>query len=150
MKEQEAKSTQLDELVPTLPGWGSWGGTGIKPKKRKKPRLFNVPLPPRKDQNKEDVIINEEANPKLKDHLVKDLPRPFTAVSDFEANVRAPIGRDWIPETAHRKLIEKPVETKLGTVIEPMNTHHIYTMDKEMKSAFKKKQKEKIINGEKK
>lgn len=71
MKEQESKSTELGELVQTLPGWGSWGGTGLLPRKRKKPRkMLNVPLPPRKDQDKEDVIINEDANPKLKNHMV--------------------------------------------------------------------------------
>lgn len=148
MKEQEAKSTELTELVPTLPGWGDWGGTGLLPRKRKKPRkMLDVPLPPRKDQDKEDVIINEDANPKLKNHMVKQLPYPFTSTDDFEANVRAPLGRDWVPETAHQKLIEKPVETKIGTVIEPMNAHNIYKMEKEIKSAFQKKQKEKIIYG---
>lgn len=52
---------------------------------------------------------------------MSDLPYPFTQVKDFEATVRAPIGRTWIPETAHQQLVAPPVVTKLGAVIEPMD-----------------------------
>lgn len=42
-------------------------------------------------------------------------------MKDYEASIRAPIGRTWLPETAHQKLIAPPVVTKLGTIIEPMD-----------------------------
>lgn len=75
----------------------------------------------RKDENKGDVIIFEENNKKLKEHLVNDLPYPFTTVKDFEASIRAPLGRTFIPENAHSRLIQPTVNTKLGQVIEPMS-----------------------------
>lgn len=46
----------------SLPGWGCWGGAGIKPSERKK-KLFTKkadPAPPRKDKDLSHVIINEE------------------------------------------------------------------------------------------
>ena len=52
---------------------------------------------------------------------MNEVPFPFNSVKDYEATIRAPIGRTWLPETAHQKLIAPPVVTKLGTVIDPMD-----------------------------
>ncbi|XP_065220543.1 U3 small nucleolar RNA-associated protein 14 homolog A [Planococcus citri] len=132
---EEEKQQAIDESLPkevdlTLPGWGSWTSGTIQEKEAKRPKrkrinkrlLFRVPkAPPRKDANKGHVVINETKNDKIKEHMVSDLPFPFNSVKDYEATVRAPIGRTWLPETAHQKLIAPPVVTKLGTVINPMD-----------------------------
>lgn len=63
----EEKKKVIDANNPkdidlTLPGWGDWGGTGLKVSKRKK-KLFVIKAPPapnRRDQNKGHLIINED------------------------------------------------------------------------------------------
>lgn len=121
------KAKVIDEDTPkdidlTLPGWGSWAGSGIKPSKRKNRRLIlkMPPVPPRKDQNKGSLIINEKAQSKIKPLLVSEIPFPFKTVKDYEAAIRAPIGNTFVPERAFKKLIEPNVTTKMGAVIEPI------------------------------
>lgn len=106
-----------------LPGWGSWGGVGIVPSKRKR-RRFIIKAPkkvPRRDDNKGFLIINEDADKKVKKHMVNELPFPFQRVKDFEASIRAPVGRSFVPEIAFRKLTKPAIKTKMGTIIEPMD-----------------------------
>ncbi|XP_043513735.1 U3 small nucleolar RNA-associated protein 14 homolog A isoform X1 [Frieseomelitta varia] len=122
-KEEEVKKAQPKDIDLTLPGWGNWGGKNIKVSKRKK-RRFILKMPkdlPRRDENKGDVIIFEEDNPKIKEHQVNELPYPFSSVKDYEASIRMPIGRNFVSENSHRKLIEPSVKTHMGKVIEPMN-----------------------------
>ncbi|XP_058446563.1 U3 small nucleolar RNA-associated protein 14 homolog A [Malaya genurostris] len=123
-KQEEKNRTQPKQVDLFLPGWGSWAGPGISHKKAKKNRrkLFKpVPKLPRRDDNKEKVIVNEDGVSKeLSAHLVNELPFPFVTVRDYEASLRAPLGRTFLPETAHSTLVEPRVVTKLGAVIEPM------------------------------
>ncbi|CAH4035418.1 unnamed protein product [Pieris brassicae] len=129
---RQEKQNEIDNDIPKeidlqLPGWGSWGGIGVKAPKRKRNRFIskNIPKMPRRDENKGDIIINELKLPKLKAHKVSELPFPFTKVSDFEASVRAPLGNTFIPEIAHKKLIRPNVITKAGTIIEPMDEEQL-------------------------
>ncbi len=111
----------------TLPGWGSWGGEGIKVSRRKR-RRFTVRAPPpprRRDDNRGHLIINEKEDEGLRKHQVSSVPFPFTTVSDFEASVRTPIGDTFVPRTAFKRLIKPKVETKMGTVIEPMTEEEL-------------------------
>lgn len=64
----QVKKSQPKDIDLTLPGWGCWGGKNIKVSKRKKRRfILRVPKDlPRKDENKGDVIILEQDNPKIK------------------------------------------------------------------------------------
>ncbi|XP_055640514.1 U3 small nucleolar RNA-associated protein 14 homolog A [Toxorhynchites rutilus septentrionalis] len=123
-KQDERNRTKPQEVDTFLPGWGSWAGAGISERKTRKNRrkLFKAPpVLPRRDDNKERVIINEEGlNKKLTAHLVNELPFPFVSVKDYEASLRAPLGRTFVPETAHSTLVEPRVVTKMGAVIEPM------------------------------
>lgn len=122
-KEDEINKDKLEDVDLSLPGWGTWGGKGVKPTKRKKNRfiLKAAPLMPRRDINKGDIIIKEYKDPKLQVHKVSDVPFPFTTVKDYEASIRAPLGNTFIPENAHKKLIKPSVITKAGTVIDPMD-----------------------------
>ncbi|XP_043685479.1 U3 small nucleolar RNA-associated protein 14 homolog B [Vespula pensylvanica] len=122
-KEEEIKKSQPEDIDLSLPGWGSWGGMNIKQSFRKKKQfIINVPKDaPRKDENKGDVIIIEDEDAKIREHQVNELPFPFSTVRDFEASIRAPIGRNFVPENDHKKLIEPPVQTAMGKIIEPMD-----------------------------
>lgn len=119
----QIKKSQPENIDLSLPGWGSWGGTNIKQSSRKKKQfIINVPKDaPRKDENKGDVIIIEDEDAKIREHQVNELPFPFSTVKDFEASIRAPIGRNFIPENDHKKLIEPSVQTAMGKIIEPMD-----------------------------
>ncbi|XP_053812029.1 U3 small nucleolar RNA-associated protein 14 homolog A isoform X2 [Vidua chalybeata] len=61
-KAEEAVKPQPVNLV--LPGWGEWGGTGLKPSARKVKRFLIKPwaAPPRKDQHLPHVIMSEKRN----------------------------------------------------------------------------------------
>lgn len=125
------KNSEVDETV--VPGWGSWGGHGVKAKQPK----FEKKLPQVK--KKDRIIIRTGPNEKLQKHLISSVPFPFKSVQDFEASMRLPIGRDFIPETAHRKLTLPGVVTKAGTVIEPMSEDVL--VQNEPKSKFTKRSK---------
>ncbi|KAJ8672841.1 hypothetical protein QAD02_004101 [Eretmocerus hayati] len=146
-KEEEIKKSQPEDVDLRLPGWGSWGGKDIKQSARKK-RRFILKFPkeaPRRDENKGDVVIIEEKCPKIKRHLVNELPFPFTSVQDFEASIRAPIGREFVPEKTFSKLIQPSVKTKMGKVIEPMSEDMLIKM-----KGLKEKEKKLNDKGQKK
>lgn len=122
-KEDEINKDKSENIDLSLPGWGAWGGKGVKAPKRKKNRFIRKapPLMPRRDENKGDIIIKEYKDPKLQVHKVSDVPFPFTTVKDYEASIRAPLGNTFVPENAHKKLIKPSVITKAGTIIDPMD-----------------------------
>uniref|UniRef100_A0A2A4K1T4 U3 small nucleolar RNA-associated protein 14 homolog A n=1 Tax=Heliothis virescens TaxID=7102 RepID=A0A2A4K1T4_HELVI len=126
-KEDEINKDKPEDINLTLPGWGAWGGKGVKPQKRKRNRfiLKAPPKMPRRDENKGDIIIKEYKDPKLAVHKVKDVPFPFESVKDYEASIRAPLGNTFIPEKAHKKLIRPSVITKAGKIIEPMDEEEL-------------------------
>lgn len=121
-KDSELKDA---EIQLSMPGWGSWAGAGIskeKMERRNKRLLLKLaPEEKRKDENKDGVYINEGVNKKLRTHLVSDVPFPFTSLKDYEASIRAPIGRNFVTETAFRLLTRPSVITQKGKVIEPMD-----------------------------
>lgn len=124
-KKAEVNKDQPKDIDLNLPGWGSWAGTGINPKKQRKRRRFIVKMPevmPRRDDNKGTLIINEKAAAKVKPHLVSEVPFPFKTVKDYEASIRAPIGNTFVPELAYRRFIRPAVETRMGAIIEPATT----------------------------
>ncbi|KAK0173193.1 hypothetical protein PV328_006429 [Microctonus aethiopoides] len=121
-KAEEIEKSQLKDVDLRLPGWGAWGGKNVKQAIKKK-RRFILKFPkslPRNDENKGNVILIQD-DLAIKKHQVNDVPYPFSSVSDFETSIRAPIGRNFIPENAHKRLTEPAVITKMGKVIEPMD-----------------------------
>ncbi|CAH1128919.1 unnamed protein product [Ceutorhynchus assimilis] len=124
-KQEEVDQDKPQDIDLNLPGWGSWAGTGIDPKKQRKRKRFIIKMPetmPRRDDNKGSLIINEKAAAKIKPHLVSEVPFPFKTVKDYEASIRTPIGNSFVPELAYRRFIRPAVETKMGAVIEPATT----------------------------
>lgn len=115
----EMEKKQPKDIDLTLPGWGAWGGSGIKPRSKK--LIIKFPKDEqRREENKGHVIIVDEKNDGLRKHQVSTLPFPFTSVKDYEAALRAPVGREFVPEIAHNLLTKPAVSTQLGTIIQPM------------------------------
>uniref|UniRef100_A0A4W4G982 UTP14C small subunit processome component n=1 Tax=Electrophorus electricus TaxID=8005 RepID=A0A4W4G982_ELEEL len=119
-KQEEAGRPKVVDL--TLPGWGEWGGVGLKPsrQKRRKFRLKAAAAPPRKDQKLPAVIISEKRNASIAAHQVSQLPFPFQNSAQFESCMRSPVGQTWNTQNTVKKLTAPRVVTKLGAIIQPM------------------------------
>lgn len=134
-KDSEVKNA---EIQLSMPGWGSWAGAGISKEqmeRRNKRLLLNLaPKEKRRDENKEGVFINEEASKQLRNHLVSDLPFPFTSLKDYEASIRAPIGRNSVTETAFRLLTRPSVITQKGKIIEPMDESELVKPQRKLRN----------------
>lgn len=134
-KDSEVKDA---EIQLAMPGWGSWAGAGISKEQMEKrnKRLLLKLAPPqkRRDDNKNDVYINETANKHLRSHLVSDIPFPFTSLKDYEASIRAPLGRNFVTETAFRLLTRPSVITQKGKIIEPMDESELVKPQRKLKN----------------
>ncbi|KAF7724213.1 hypothetical protein EC973_001232 [Apophysomyces ossiformis] len=106
-----------------LPGWGSWGGKGIKKKKNKALIKVVKGIAPenRKDAKLAKVIINEKKNKKTEKYQVTQVPFPFQNMEQYERSLRAPVGREWNTRETFQKMTKPRVMTKLGTVIDPLS-----------------------------
>ncbi|OXB57149.1 hypothetical protein ASZ78_000550 [Callipepla squamata] len=122
--EQDAKPQPLN-LV--LPGWGEWGGTGLKPsiKKRKRFLIKPAPAPPRKDQHLPHVIISEQRNIHAAAHQVSELPFPFERHQQFEQSISTPVGSTWNTQRAFQKLTAPSVITRAGHIIQPLSAEDV-------------------------
>lgn len=128
-EDQKANATQ--ELDLSMPGWGSWvsAKTINAPKRKRIVLKFEAEKDNRREENKGNVIINEEVSKKLKQHLVSDVPFPFKSVKDYEASIRAPIGRSFVPESAFKALTRPAVITKKGKIITAMDEEQLLKPD---------------------
>ncbi|NXW47606.1 UT14A protein, partial [Nyctiprogne leucopyga] len=124
-KAEEAAKPQPVNLV--LPGWGEWGGTGLKPsaKKIKRFLLKPPPAPPRKDQHLPHVIISERRNIHAAAHQVSELPFPFEKHQQFEQSIRTPLGSTWNTQRAFQKLTAPRVVTRAGHIIQPISAEDV-------------------------
>ncbi|KAM9538539.1 U3 small nucleolar RNA-associated protein 14 homolog A [Guaruba guarouba] len=122
--EQDAKPQPVN-LV--LPGWGEWGGSGLKPsaKKIKRFLLKPPPAPPRKDQHLPHVIMSEKRNIYAAAHQVSELPFPFERHQQFEQSIRTPVGATWNTQRAFQKLTAPRVITRSGHIIQPISAEDV-------------------------
>lgn len=108
----------------TLPGWGSWGGKGVRHRQKKHPALIKKidGLDPsrRKDFGMEHVMFNERQDKKASKYKAKDLPFPYTSAAQYEAAMRTPLGSEWNTRTQHQRLTMPRVTTKMGQRIDPI------------------------------
>ncbi|NXW68916.1 UT14A protein, partial [Hirundo rustica] len=124
-KAEEAAKPQPVNLV--LPGWGEWGGTGLKPSARKIKRFLikPPPAPPRKDQHLPHVIMSEKRNIHAAAHQVSELPFPFERHQQFEQSMRTPVGPTWNTQRAFQKLTAPRVITRIGHIIQPISAEDV-------------------------
>ncbi|KAK7083005.1 U3 small nucleolar RNA-associated protein 14 A [Halocaridina rubra] len=132
-KDAAREESKPKSLCLALPGWGNWTGPNIKMSKRHRKRYtIRAPkAPSRKDDTLGNVIYDEKSDvhPNLRKVMVNELPFSFSSVKEFEASIRAPVGRMFIPEKQHQNLTAPPVVTKMGTVIEPMTEEELLKHD---------------------
>ncbi|XP_018602055.2 U3 small nucleolar RNA-associated protein 14 homolog A isoform X1 [Scleropages formosus] len=119
-KRVEAGKPKVVDL--TLPGWGEWGGVGLKPSryKRRRFRIKVAPPPPRKDRNLPNVIISDARESSVAMHQVSQLPFSFEKPEQFECSIRTPTGHTWNTQRTVQKLTAPKVVTQLGSIIEPI------------------------------
>ncbi|KFO77207.1 U3 small nucleolar RNA-associated protein 14 A, partial [Cuculus canorus] len=124
-KAEQAAKPQPVNLV--LPGWGEWGGTGLKPSTKKVKRflLKPPPAPPRKDQHLPHVIMSERRNIHAAAHQVNELPFPFEKHQQFEQSIRMPLGSTWNTQRAFQKLTTPRVVTRAGHIIQPISAEDV-------------------------
>ncbi|XP_074910648.1 U3 small nucleolar RNA-associated protein 14 homolog A [Buteo buteo] len=124
-KAEQAAKPQPVNLV--LPGWGEWGGMGLKPsaKKIKRFLLKPPPAPPRKDQHLPHVIMSEKRNIHVAAHQVSELPFPFERHQQFEQSIRTPVGPTWNTQRAFQKLTAPRVITRVGHIIQPISAEDV-------------------------
>ncbi|NXW95268.1 UT14A protein, partial [Alopecoenas beccarii] len=124
-KAEQATKPQPVNLV--LPGWGEWGGAGLKPstKKIKRFLLKPPPAPPRKDQHLPHVIMSEKRNIHAAAHQVSELPFPFERHQQFEQSIQTPLGPTWNTQRAFQKLTAPRVITRAGHIIQPISAEDV-------------------------
>ncbi|KAI0828818.1 Utp14 protein-domain-containing protein [Trametes gibbosa] len=127
----EAKRREIQEDAPkeidtTLPGWGSWGGSGTKrapPKPHLVKKLAGVDPTTRADYKKAHVIISEKRDKKAARYQVRDLPYPYTSRAQFERSMEVPLGTEWNTRVGFQRATLPKVVTKMGTLIAPLEKH---------------------------
>ncbi len=126
-KQAAIEAEKPKDLDTFLPGWGSWGGEGIKISKRKRRRFIikAPPAPKRRDENKGNLILNDHKQSSVSKHQMSTVPFPFESVAAVEANNRLPIGETFMPRNAYKKLTAPRVKTNVGQIIEPMNKEEL-------------------------
>ncbi|KAI9003178.1 Utp14 protein-domain-containing protein [Gaertneriomyces semiglobifer] len=121
-KERIVNEDQVKEVDVTLPGWGSWGGVGVAPKKHsnKKPAKIGAQEIKRQDAKLKHVIINEKKLKKSAKYMLPTVPHGFDNKEQYERTIRAPLGKEWNAANGHNSAILPRVQPKLGTVIAPL------------------------------
>ncbi|ORX39615.1 small-subunit processome [Kockovaella imperatae] len=122
------KARTIEEDAPkvedtTLPGWGLWGGKGLKKRKSNPSRLVTKPgIDPltRQDAKRDNVIISEKKDKKASKYLVKDLPYPYTSKAQYEKRFENPLGAEWNSRSGHQRETLPRVVRKPGAIIEPV------------------------------
>ncbi|KAL7422121.1 hypothetical protein Q5752_002764 [Cryptotrichosporon argae] len=107
----------------TLPGWGAWGGQGVRPRKPNARYLKTTAgvLPTqRADAGKANVIVSERRDKKAAQFLAKDLPYPYTSVAQYEKSFDAPVGAEWNSRAGFQRGTVPRVVKKPGAIIEPV------------------------------
>ncbi|KAJ1946973.1 hypothetical protein GGF37_000789 [Kickxella alabastrina] len=123
------KDAVMDEDAPktedlTLPGWGSWGGTSLQPKKNKIIRKAapgsGIEKDARKDSKLGAVIINQRTAKSSYKYYSSNVPFPFFTPEQYEETLQAPLGKEWNTTKSHSKMIKPRVMTKAGRIIAPL------------------------------
>lgn len=121
-EKRQLEESDEEEDDGVLPGWGSWGGKGVKKPKAKKKgdSKPKAEKPKRQDAHLKHVIINDKKPKKLLKYASEGVPFPYKTREQYEATLRMPLGKEWNTATAHQKNIVPSVVTKAGTIIHPL------------------------------
>ncbi|ESO89301.1 hypothetical protein LOTGIDRAFT_183349 [Lottia gigantea] len=83
---------------------------------------------------------------------VKDLPRQFLNIKQFEQSISQPIGNTWNPEKAFHRMIQPKVVTQAGAIIKPIDKEEMFKKQKIDKKAGgdidnKRDDKKRVVKG---
>jgi U3 small nucleolar RNA-associated protein 14 len=123
LKQTEIEADAPREVDTTLPGWGSWGGTGTKklpPRPNLIKKIAGIDPSSRADYKKAHVIVSERRDKKAAKYLVKELPYPYTSHAQYARSMDIPIGAEWNTRVGFQRGTLPRVVKKMGTVIEPL------------------------------
>ena len=125
-EKQDTIEDEGDQVVDnTLPGWGSWTGTGISKREQKRAKgrfvttIKGVQEDQRKDSKLDKVIINEKRIKKNAKYLAPELPHPFESRQQYERSLRLPMGPEWTTKTTYQDATKPRLLLKQG-IIRPM------------------------------
>ncbi|EIW64453.1 Utp14-domain-containing protein [Trametes versicolor FP-101664 SS1] len=125
-KRREIQEDAPKEIDTTLPGWGTWGGTGTKkapPKPHFIKKIAGVDPTTRADYKKTHVVISEKRDKKAAKYQVKDLPFPYTSKAQFDRSMEVPLGTEWNTRLGFQRATLPKVVTKMGKLITPLEKH---------------------------
>ena len=116
-----------------LAGWGSWSGLGSSADPRAAQRkasaaeareaLLKEAASRRKDAALRHVIVSEKRNKQAATFTTAGVPFPFSNRAQFEASLRAPLGREWNTAKSHESLVAPTVTVVKGAAAAPIAMH---------------------------
>ncbi|KAK7515288.1 Utp14 protein-domain-containing protein [Phyllosticta citriasiana] len=128
--EAEKRAIEKDEgdkvIDNTLPGWGSWAGSGLskKDRQRNSGRFLTtqkgVKKENRKDAKLNNVVINEKRVKKNSKYLASSLPFPHESKQVYESTLRRPLGPEFNTKETFQDGTKPRVMVKPGVVIKPL------------------------------
>ncbi|KAK8237647.1 Utp14 protein-domain-containing protein [Phyllosticta capitalensis] len=127
--EAEKRAVEEDEgdkvIDNTLPGWGSWAGSGLSKKDQRNGRRFlttqkGVRKENRKDNKLKNVVINEKRVKKNSKYLASSLPFPHQSKEVYESTLRRPLGPEFNTKEIFQDGTKPRVMVKPGVVIKPL------------------------------
>ncbi|KAK8170822.1 small-subunit processome [Phyllosticta citrichinensis] len=128
--EAEKRTIEQDEgdkvIDNTLPGWGSWAGSGLskRARERNSGRFLTtqkgVKKEDRKDAKLKNVVINEKRVKKNSKYLASALPFPHESKQVYESTLRRPLGPEFNTKEIFQDGTKPRVMVKPGVVIKPL------------------------------
>lgn len=116
------------------PGWGEWGGKGVKAsaasvkrkedKRRAREEAAAARAAARKDAKLPHVAIDDAADARsAAKYTLKDLPFPYTNKAQYDMARNTNLGREWNTQSQTMRLNMPRVQTRMGQVIRPLQRH---------------------------
>ena len=130
--EAEKDTTMQEEddqvIDNTLPGWGSWVGTGLSKRDKKKraphanqiQKIEGIRPDKRKDAKLKGVIINQKRNKANGKYLAGELPHMYGTKAEYERSIRMPVGGQWNTSQTYQENVKPRVMVKPGAIVRPM------------------------------
>ena len=84
--------------------------------------------------------MNEKRDKKFAKYQVKEIPKQFESIKEFNQMATCPLGSEWNSLNAHKNLIQREVELVPGNIIEPI----IYK-EPDQQAIMKKKKVKRVL-----
>lgn len=138
--------------VDYLQGWGTWTGQSKSTQAKEfliKKRLKDIQE--KKTQEQWDSIKNKNlkisnvVDKKFNNYMVKELPHPYSSISQFEKINSTPFGPEWNSLSSYKQITEPKVVKFIGKVIQPMGIAPADTIKAKKLNEIIEKASKKII-----